>query len=125
MLVTLDLHIILAKNKANYADPKAWKLVHDLTEAFQYYLLKASNELAKERGACEYFDRTKYSDGILPIDTYKKDVDSIVENKLNYDWKNLRTDIKKHGLTAQHIVRTDAFREQFRCVERNKWNRAT
>ena len=75
----------LAKNKVNYSDKKAWTLVHDLTEAFQYYLLKASNELAKERGACEYFSRTKYSEGILPIDTYKTDVDSIVENKLKYD----------------------------------------
>ena len=88
----------LAKNKAQYSDPQAWKLVHDLTEAFQYYLLKASNKLAQERGACEYFDRTKYSDGILPIDTYKKDVDAIVENKLNYDWDSLRNDIKQHGL---------------------------
>ena len=88
----------LAKNKAQYSDPQAWKLVHDLTEAFQYYLLKASNNLAKERGACEYFDRTKYSDGILPIDTYKKDVDTIVENKLNYDWDSLRSSIQEHGL---------------------------
>jgi len=88
----------LAKNKAQYSDPQAWKLVHDLTEAFQYYLLKASNKLAQERGACEYFDRTKYSDGILPIDTYKKDVDAIVENKLNYDWDGLRNAIREHGL---------------------------
>jgi len=88
----------LAKNKVSYNDPQAWKLVHDLTEAFQYYLLKASNELAKERGACDYFDRTKYSDGILPIDTYKKDVDTVVENKLNYDWESLRNDIKEYGL---------------------------
>jgi ribonucleoside-diphosphate reductase alpha chain len=88
----------LAKNKVRYSDKEAWKLVHDLTEAFQYYLLKASNKLAQERGACEYFGRTKYSDGILPIDTYKTDVDNIVENKLNYDWKTLRSDIKKHGL---------------------------
>src|SRR5210317_1574916 len=88
----------LAKNKVNYADAEAWKLVHDLTEAFQYYLLKASNKLAKERGACEYFNRTKYSDGILPIDTYKKDVDTIVENKLAYDWDSLRSNIKEHGL---------------------------
>jgi len=88
----------LAKNKAQYSDPQAWKLVHDLTEAFQYYLLKASNKLAQERGACEYFDRTKYSDGILPIDTYKKDVDAIVENTLNYDWDGLRNAIREHGL---------------------------
>jgi ribonucleoside-diphosphate reductase alpha chain len=88
----------LAKNHAKYEDPQAWKLVHDLTEAFQYYLLKASNKLAKERGACEYFNRTKYADGILPIDTYKTDVDTIVENKLNYDWETLRSEIKQYGL---------------------------
>jgi ribonucleoside-diphosphate reductase alpha chain len=88
----------LAKNKVRYNDPQAWNLVHDLSEAFQYYLLKASNKLAQERGACEYFNRTKYADGILPIDTYKKDVDTIVENKLNYDWDGLRSSIKEHGL---------------------------
>ena len=88
----------LAKNKASYGDKEAWQLVHDLTEAFQYYLLKASNKLAQERGACEYFNRTKYSDGILPIDTYKKDVDTIVANELKYDWESLRHDIKQHGL---------------------------
>jgi ribonucleoside-diphosphate reductase alpha chain len=94
----IGLAHFLAKNKVQYSDPQAWKLVHDLTEAFQYYLLKASNTLAKERGACEYFDRTKYSDGILPIDTYKKEVDTVVENKLNYDWDSLRSDIKQYGL---------------------------
>jgi ribonucleoside-diphosphate reductase alpha chain len=88
----------LAKNKVMYSDKEAWQLVHDLSEAFQYYLLKASNKLAKERGACEYFNRTKYSEGILPIDTYKKDVDTIVEHKLNYDWDSLRNDIVEHGL---------------------------
>src|SRR5210317_494786 len=94
----IGLAHFLAKNKVQYSDKEAWKLVHDLTEAFQYYLLKASNNLAKERGACEYFNRTKYSDGILPIDTYKKDVDTIVENKLAYDWDSLRSNIKEHGL---------------------------
>jgi len=88
----------IAKNKVKYDDPQAWKLVHDLSEAFQYYLLKASNQIAKEKGACEYFDHTKYSDGLLPIDTYKQDVDDIVPNVLNYDWDTLRNDIKTHGL---------------------------
>ena len=88
----------LAKHKVNYADKEAWKLVHGLTESFQYYLLKASNKLAQERGACDYFDRTKYSDGILPIDTYKEDVDEIVGKKLNHDWSALRKSIKQHGL---------------------------
>ena len=88
----------LAKHKVKYSDKEAWKLVHDLTESFQYYLLKASNKLAEERGACEYFNRTKYSDGIMPIDTYKQEVDEIVGKKLNHDWKSLRASIKQHGL---------------------------
>ena len=88
----------LAKNGEHYDDASAWQLTHDLTEAFQYYLLKSSNQLAKEKGKCEYFDRTKYSQGILPIDTYKSDVDEIVPNKLNYDWESLRTSITTHGL---------------------------
>ena len=88
----------LAKNKVSYNDAEAHNMVHDLTEAFQYYLLKASNNLAKEQGACEYFDKTKYSDGILPIDTYKKDIDEIVPNTLKYDWDSLRDDIKQYGL---------------------------
>ena len=88
----------LAKNGCKYGDPKALQSVHDLTESFQYYLLKASNEIAKEKGACEAFSHTKYSDGILPIDTYKKDVDELVPNNLTYDWETLRTNILQHGL---------------------------
>ena len=88
----------LARHGEHYDDPGAWKLVHDLTEAFQYYLLKASNKLAQEKGWCHDFGRTKYADGILPIDTYKKDVDEIVPNELKYDWEALRADILTHGL---------------------------
>ena len=88
----------LAKMKVGYNDKQAWKEVDELTEYFQYYLLKASNELAKEKGKCEYFDRTKYSDGILPIDTYKKEVDEVVTRNLTYDWEWLRKEIKESGL---------------------------
>ena len=88
----------LAKNQVMYSDKKALTKVHELTEAFQYYLLKASNKLAQERGACEYYNRTKYSDGILPIDTYKKDLDEVCNIKLKYDWDSLRNDIKASGL---------------------------
>ena len=88
----------LAKQGVKYEDPKAWQLTHDLAEAFQYYLLKSSNTLAKEKEPCGYFDSTKYADGILPIDTYKKDVDELVPNKLNYDWEGLREEIYNHGL---------------------------
>ena len=94
----IGLAHFLAKNGEHYGDSSAWKLTHDLTEAFQYYLLKSSNQLAKEKGKCEYFNRTKYSGGILPIDTYKSDVDEIVPNKLNYDWNSLRSSILEHGL---------------------------
>ena len=88
----------LAKHKVKYDDPKAWQIVHDLTEKFQYYLLKSSNTIAKEKGACFYYHKTKYHNGILPIDTYKKDVDDLVPNKLNMDWEKLRKDIQEYGL---------------------------
>ena len=88
----------IARNKMKYEDKESWQLVNELSEAFQYYLLKASNQIAKEKGACDYFKKTKYSKGILPIDTYKKDVDTIVSAKLNMDWEALRKDIVEHGL---------------------------
>ena len=88
----------LAKLGFNYDSQEAWDAVHGLSESFQYYLLKASNQLAKERGHCEYFGRTKYSDGILPIDTYKKDVDQVSSVSLQHDWESLRVSILQHGL---------------------------
>ena len=88
----------LAKLGYNYDSQEAWDAVHGLSESFQYYLLKSSNELAKEKGHCEYFGRTKYSDGILPIDTYKKDVDEICKQELSHDWESLRESITTHGL---------------------------
>ena len=88
----------LAKNGVGYEDEKAYKLVHDLTEAFQYNLIKATVQLAKEKGACEYSNRTKYHNGILPIDTYKNDVDEIVPNNLNYDWESLRKLVVQYGV---------------------------
>ena len=111
----------LAKHKAKYSDKEAWKLTHQLSEAFQFYLLKASNELAKERGACEYFNRTKYSEGILPIDTYKKELDDIVKEKLHYDWASLRKDIRDHGL-RHSTLSPQMPREQFwfKCHKRNR-----
>jgi ribonucleoside-diphosphate reductase alpha chain len=88
----------LAKLGFNYDTQEAWDAVHQLSESFQYFLLKASNEVAKEKGACEYFNRTKYSQGILPIDTYKKDVDDVSSVPLQHDWEALRQSIKEFGL---------------------------
>ena len=88
----------LAKLGYNYDSQEAWDAVHGLSESFQYYLLLASNKIAIEKGHCEYFGRTKYADAILPIDTYKKDVDEISNQKLQHDWEGLRTAIRAHGL---------------------------
>ena len=88
----------LARHGVKYEDSAAWNLVHDLTEAFQYYLIRATVNLAKEKGACEYSHRTKYGIGILPIDTYKKEVDEIVPNNLKYDWDSLREQVKQYGV---------------------------
>lgn len=88
----------LAKQGFKYDDPEAWKSVHQLSESFQYHLLKSSNAVAKEKGACEYFNRTKYSKGLLPIDTYKTDIDEFCDGELSYDWDNLRNDIQEFGL---------------------------
>jgi ribonucleoside-diphosphate reductase alpha chain len=88
----------LAKLGFSYGSQEAWDAVHGLSESFQYYLLKSSNRLAQEKGHCEYFGRTKYSDGILPIDTYKKEVDEISNQELVHDWEGLRASINTFGL---------------------------
>ena len=88
----------LAKQGHKYHDKGAWDSVDRLSEAFQFYLLKASNKIAQEKGACEGFKQTKYADGLLPIDHYKKDVDKIVPHKQRMAWESLRKDIAKHGL---------------------------
>ena len=73
-------------------------MVDRLSEAFQYYLLRASCDVAEEKGKCEYFHRTKYAEGLLPIDHYKKEIDEIVPHKQRMAWETLRKDIAKHGL---------------------------
>ena len=88
----------LAKNGVRYSDGSANALTHRTFEAIQYYLLKASNKLAREFGACPGFNETTYAQGILPIDTYKKDLDAIVQEPLHMDWEALRKEIVEHGL---------------------------
>ena len=88
----------LAKNGVRYSDGSALGLTHQTFEALQYYLLKASNKLAKEQGACPAFNETTYSQGILPIDTYKTDLDKICQEPLHLDWETLRKEITEHGL---------------------------
>lgn len=88
----------LAKNGVKYSDGSANGLTHRTFEAIQFYLLKASVGLAKEQGACPAFNETTYSQGILPIDSYKKDIDNICTEELHLDWETLREEIATHGL---------------------------
>ncbi|MBW0281310.1 class 1a ribonucleoside-diphosphate reductase subunit alpha [Shewanella xiamenensis] len=88
----------LAKNGMKYSDGSANNLTHKTFEAIQFYLLKASMNLAKEKGACPLFNETTYAQGILPIDTYKRDLDKICSEPLHLDWETLRQDIKEYGL---------------------------
>jgi ribonucleoside-diphosphate reductase alpha chain len=88
----------LAKNGVRYSDGSANGLTHKTFEAIQYWLLRASVKLAQEQGACPLFEDTTYAQGILPIDSYKKDIDTFCDEPLHYDWEALRADIKEHGL---------------------------
>ena len=94
----IGLAHFLAKNKVKYDDPEAHKLVHKLTEHFQYNLIKTSVDLAKEKGPCGYVSQTKYHGGLLPIDHYKKDVDEIVKPEYECDWESLREEVVKYGV---------------------------
>ncbi len=93
-----NLAYYLAKNHVKYSDGSANGLIHRTFEAIQFNLLKASNNLAKEQGVCGYYEDTNYSKGILPIDTYKKELDEICKEPLLLDWEGLRAEIKEHGL---------------------------
>lgn len=93
----------LAKNKLTYDNPESLKLINTISEKLQYSLLKASVELAKEFGKCDYYKQTKYSIGILPIDTYCKEVDKLI-NESNCDWESLRKEIDEHGLRHSTVT---------------------
>jgi ribonucleoside-diphosphate reductase alpha chain len=88
----------LAKNGLYYSNGSANNFTHRTFEAIQFYLLKATNELAKEQGPCPKFDETRLSQGILPIDTYKKSIDGITAEPLHLDWESLRASIVKYGV---------------------------
>jgi ribonucleoside-diphosphate reductase alpha chain len=94
----------LAKNGARYSDGSGNDMTHQLFETISFYLHKASIKLAKERGACKLYDETKYSDGILLIDTYKKEIDDKVTVGLEHDWESLREDLKKYGIRNSSLM---------------------
>ncbi len=93
----------LAKNDTNYSDPDL-ELVDEWAEAWSYYLIKASNELAKEKGACPKSLETRYGNGIVPSDTRKTDVDELVKHKERRKWKELRKSLKEHGIRNSTLM---------------------
>lgn len=93
-----NLAAYFAKHDVSYESKDAPNIADELMEKIQYFLLKSSNSLAKEKGQCEWFNGSKYAHGHLPIDTYKKDVDAVVTRKSAMDWESLRSEIKEHGL---------------------------
>ena len=94
----IGLAHFIALNKIKYCSPEAVNLTDRVTESFQFHLIKASMELAKEVGPCPGLDETQYGHGILPIDTYRKEVDNICSRKLECDWEWLRGEVKEHGV---------------------------
>jgi ribonucleoside-diphosphate reductase alpha chain len=100
----INLAYYLAKNGVKYGDPEALQLIHDTFEAIQYYGLKASVRLAKERGPCRLWKKTKYGQGLLPIDHYRRDVDKLVAPNYKLDWEGLRQDILKYGIRNATIT---------------------
>lgn len=111
---------LLAKNKLKYDDPNVINLVDKLAEQTQYWLLKASCQLAKEKGKCEKFHLTKYSQGQLPIDHYNKNVDLICDRKYSFDWEELRKEIVEHGL--RHSTLTTQMPSESSSVIHNSTN---
>ena len=93
-----DVFNFLAKNHLQFNEPEGKKVIHEYMERFQYGLIKASSMLAKEKGPCKYYNRTKYSDNIFPIDTYEKAVDEVVQNNLECDWQALREMVRQYGI---------------------------
>jgi ribonucleoside-diphosphate reductase alpha chain len=100
----INLAYFLAKNGVGYNDKEGLELVDTWAQHWSYYLIKTSNDLAKEEGACPLSNETKYSDGILPIDTYKKEVDEVIKHKNKMDWNALRKDLKKHGIRNSTLM---------------------
>lgn len=100
----INLAYFLAKNGVRYSDGSALQLVNKTFEALSYYLIKASMNLAKEKGPCKWFHETKYAQGIFPIDTYKKDIDLLVGDELDYDWNGLKADVLQHGMRNSTLM---------------------
>ena len=99
----INLAYFMAKNDMTYTSPNL-SMIDEYAEAWSYYLIKASADLAAEQGACGWNDQTKYSDGILPIDTYKRDVDELVAPVERMPWAELRTQLRETGIRNSTLM---------------------
>ncbi len=99
-----NLAYAMAKQGFKYSSQEGKDFCHRLAELHTFSLLKASVRLAKEKGKCKWFDKTRYSRGWLPIDTYNKEVDRITQQPLLCDWERLRAEIAKYGLRNSALV---------------------
>jgi len=93
----INFAYFLAKNDVSYSDPEALALVDEYAEAWSYYLIKASADLAEEQGACTRWKDLKSARGILPIDTRKSDVDELVPYQERMPWQSLREQVQRTG----------------------------
>jgi len=100
----INLAYWLAKNDLSYSDPAALPEVDRWAQHWSYYLIKASADLAKEYGACPRSNETKYHDGVLPVDTYKRDVDELVPHVDAVNWQGLRDQLKQHGIRNSTLM---------------------
>ena len=100
----INFAYFLAKNDMSYSDPRALALVDEYAEAWSYYLIRASNQLAIEKGAAPKSSETKYGYGVLPIDTYKREVDELVPHVERMDWASLRSSLKEHGIRNSTLM---------------------
>jgi len=99
----INLAFFLAKNDTNYSNPNL-DLIDEYAEAWSYYLIKASADLATEEGACPGNNETKYGDGITPNQTYKKDVDDLIAHQERMDWTGLRKQLKETGIRNSTLM---------------------
>ena len=99
----INLAYFLAKRGLKY-DESAFKVIDEYAEAWSYYLIKTSSKLARKKGACLANNETKYASGELPIDTYKSAINNLIEHKTRMPWKELRTDLKEHGIRNSTLM---------------------
>jgi ribonucleoside-diphosphate reductase alpha chain len=102
----INLAYWLARNDLSYQniDSSGLGKLHEFTEAWSYYLIKASVDLAKEKGACPKSGETQYGQGIFPIDTYKRDVDELATPQYNLPWGVLADAAKQYGIRNSTLM---------------------